>query len=103
MRAYISWNMWILRILIRKEILISVIAIFNIGTGKEISIATLADLIVRTTGYRGKVEFNPTKPDGTMRKLTDVAKLHELGWHHRVDIEDGVRKMYYWYLSAVIR
>ena len=75
----------------------------NIGTGKEISIATLADLIVRTTGYRGKVEFNPTKPDGTMRKLTDVAKLHELGWHHRVDIEDGVRKMYYWYLSAVIR
>ena len=75
----------------------------NIGTGKEISIATLADLIVRTTGYRGKVEFNPTKPDGTMRKLTDVTKLHELGWHHRVDIEDGVRKMYYWYLSAVIR
>ncbi|MSL46767.1 GDP-L-fucose synthase, partial [Escherichia coli] len=75
----------------------------NIGTGKEISIATLADLIVRTTCYRGKVEFNPTKPDGTMRKLTDVAKLHELGWHHRVDIEDGVRKMYYWYLSAVIR
>lgn len=73
------------------------------GTGKEISIATLADLIVRTTGYRGKVEFNPTKPDGTMRKLTDVTKLHELGWHHRVDIEDGVRKMYYWYLSAVIR
>ena len=47
----------------------------NIGTGKEISIATLADLIVRTTGYRGKVEFNPTKPDGTMRKLTDVTKL----------------------------
>ena len=75
----------------------------NIGTGKEISIATLADLIVRTTGYRGKVEFNPTKPDGTMRKLTDVTKLHELGLHHRVDIEDGVRKMYYWYLSAVIR
>ena len=63
----------------------------------------MADLIVRTTGYRGKVEFNPTKPDVTMRKLTDVTKLHELGWHHRVDIEDGVRKMYYWYLSAVIR
>ncbi|WP_455621554.1 GDP-L-fucose synthase family protein [Parabacteroides sp.] len=75
----------------------------NIGTGKEITIAALADLIVRTTGYRGKVEFNPTKPDGTMRKLTDVTKLHELGWHHRVDIEDGVRKMYYWYLSSVIR
>lgn len=74
----------------------------NIGTGKEITIAALADLIVRTMGYRGKVEFNPIKPDGTMRKLTDVTKLHELGWYHRVDIEEGVAKMYRWYLSHVL-
>ena len=75
----------------------------NIGTGKEISIKDLSELVSKTVGYQGKIRFDSTKPDGTMRKLTDVTKLHELGWHHRVDIEDGVRKMYYWYLSAVIR
>lgn len=72
----------------------------NIGTGKEISIAGLADLIVRETGYRGKVAFNPEKPDGTMRKLTDVGKLHALGWHHRIEIEEGVHKMYRWYMES---
>ena len=71
----------------------------NIGTGKEITIAALADLIVKETKYQGKVIFDSTKPDGTMRKLTDVSKLHALGWHHRIDIEEGVHKMYQWYLS----
>lgn len=71
----------------------------NIGTGKEISIAGLAGLIVKETGYRGKVVFDPAKPDGTLRKLTDVSKLHALGWHHKVDIEEGVHRMYAWYLS----
>lgn len=71
----------------------------NIGTGKEITIAALADLIVKETKYQGKVIFDLTKPDGTMRKLTDVSKLHALGWHHRIDIEEGVHKMYQWYLS----
>lgn len=73
----------------------------NIGTGKEISIAGLADLIVREIGYKGKVVFNPEKPDGTMRKLTDVTKLHALGWHHTVEIEEGVHRMYQWYLKNV--
>ena len=71
----------------------------NIGTGKEISIAGLARLIVKETGYKGNITFNPEKPDGTMRKLTDVTKLHELGWHHKIDIEEGVHKMYQWYLE----
>ena len=71
----------------------------NIGTGKEISIAGLAHLIVKETGYKGSITFNPEKPDGTMRKLTDVTKLHELGWHHKIDIEEGVHKMYQWYLE----
>lgn len=71
----------------------------NIGTGKEITIARLADLIVREVDYRGKLTFDASKPDGTMRKLTDVSKLHALGWKHRIEIEEGVHKMYQWYLS----
>lgn len=71
----------------------------NIGTGKEISIAGLAELIVQETGYRGRVVFNRDKPDGTMRKLTDTTKLHRLGWQHRVEIDEGVRRMYGWYLA----
>lgn len=71
----------------------------NIGTGKEITIGRLAELIVKEVGYGGKLTFDATKPDGTMRKLTDVSKLHALGWHHKIDIEEGVQRMYRWYLS----
>lgn len=71
----------------------------NIGTGKEITIGELANLIVKEVGYRGKLTFDATKPDGTMRKLTDVSKLHALGWQHKIDIEEGVQRMYRWYLS----
>ncbi len=70
----------------------------NIGTGKEISIGDLAKLIVKEVGYQGSLEFDASKPDGTMRKLTDVTKLHNLGWHHKIEIEEGVKKMYDWYL-----
>ncbi|MBP1641194.1 MAG: GDP-4-keto-6-deoxy-D-mannose-3,5-epimerase-4-reductase [Bacteroidetes bacterium] len=69
----------------------------NIGTGKEISIRRLAELIMNTVGYKGELFFNSDKPDGTMRKLTDVSKLHQLGWQHRIDIEEGVQRMYEWY------
>ena len=69
----------------------------NIGTGKEISIKHLAELIKEVVGFRGDLLFNSDKPDGTMRKLTDVSKLHSLGWHHSVDIDLGIRKMYDWY------
>ena len=71
----------------------------NIGTGKEISIRELAELIVSTEGYQGQLTFDSTKPDGTMRKLTDPSKLHALGWHHKVEIEEGVQRMYNWYLG----
>ncbi len=71
----------------------------NIGTGKEISIRELAKLVVRTAGYRGTLTFDASKPDGMMRKLTDVSKLHALGWHHRIEIEEGVERMYRWYLQ----
>ena len=71
----------------------------NIGTGKEISIRELAELIVSTVGYQGQLTFDSTKPDGTMRKLTDPSKLHALGWKHKVEIEEGVQRMYNWYLG----
>lgn len=73
----------------------------NIGTGSEITIGDLAQLIVRTTGYAGEVRFDRSKPDGTMRKLTDVSKLHALGWHHQIEIEQGVAKLYDWYRSTL--
>ncbi len=69
----------------------------NIGTGKEISIKALAELIKATIGFKGELVFNTSKPDGTIRKLTDVSKLHSLGWKHKIEIEEGVKKMYEWY------
>lgn len=70
----------------------------NIGTGKEISIRDVAYLIVDTIGYAGELRFDASKPDGTMRKLTDVSKLHNLGWHHTIEIDEGVKRLYDWYL-----
>ncbi|MBR8537373.1 GDP-L-fucose synthase [Carboxylicivirga sediminis] len=69
----------------------------NIGTGKEISIKDLAETIKAKVGFEGDLVFNADKPDGTMRKLTDPSKIHELGWHHQIDIEEGIEKMYQWY------
>ena len=71
----------------------------NIGTGKEITIRQLAERIVETVGYQGKLTFDSSKPDGTMRKLTDPSKLHALGWHHKIEIEEGVQRMYEWHLK----
>lgn len=72
----------------------------NIGTGKEISIRQLAERIVATVGYQGKLTFDSSKPDGTMRKLTDPSKLHALGWQHRIEIEEGVERIYQWYTNS---
>jgi GDP-L-fucose synthase len=74
----------------------------NIGTGKEISIQETASIVKKTIGYDGEITFNPAKPDGTLRKLTDVSKLHQLGWHHRIDIEEGIERLYKWYLKTEI-
>lgn len=69
----------------------------NIGSGKEITIRQLAELVQHTVGYNGEIRWDATKPDGTMRKLTDVSKLHSLGWHHSVEIEEGVARLVDWY------
>jgi len=66
----------------------------NIGTGSDVSIKELALLIKKITGYEGELRFDPTKPDGTPRKLTDVTKLHSLGWKHRIGLEEGIRATY---------
>jgi GDP-L-fucose synthase len=71
----------------------------NIGTGEDLSIAELAELIRQIVGFGGKLEFDASKPDGTLRKLTDPTRLHALGWKHRVELEEGVRRMYEWYLE----
>lgn len=73
----------------------------NIGTGKEISIGDLARLIVAAVGYEGELRFDASKPDGTMRKLTDVTKLHNLGWQHKIEIEEGVKRLYNWYRESI--
>ncbi len=69
----------------------------NIGTGKEISIRALAELIKETVGFKGELVFNTSKPDGTLRKLTDADKLHSLGWSHSVEIEEGIKRILNWY------
>ena len=71
----------------------------NIGSGKEVTIKQLAELVKSTVGYHGTIEWDATKPDGTLRKLTDVSKLHTLGWHHTMELEDGVPALYNWYLK----
>ena len=71
----------------------------NIGTGVDISIAELAFMIKEIVGYKGELYFNTDKPDGTMVKLTDPSKLHSLGWQHRVELEDGIKTVYDWYLN----
>lgn len=69
----------------------------NVGTGKELTIRELSELVVKVVGFEGVIEFDASKPDGTMRKLIDVEKLHSLGWTHKVEIEEGVRMLFEWY------
>lgn len=69
----------------------------NVGTGKELTIRELSELIVKAVGFSGEVLFDASKPDGTPRKLIDVAKLHSLGWKHSIEIEEGVQKLFSWY------
>ncbi len=73
----------------------------NIGTGKEISIRDLAELVKRTVGYGGEIRWNTNMPDGTPRKLTDVTKLHKLGFHHKIELEEGVKLAYQWFRENI--
>ena len=69
----------------------------NIGTGVEVTIKELAETVKRIVGYEGEIVWNKDMPDGTPRKLTDVTKLHGLGWKHKVDLEEGVKLSYDWF------
>lgn len=73
----------------------------NVGTGKELTIKALSELIVKEVGFTGTVEFDSSKPDGTPRKLIDVSKLHRLGWHHSVEISDGIHRLFKWYKESL--
>ena len=71
----------------------------NVGTGVDISILELAQLVAKVTGFKGKISTDPTKPDGTMRKLMDVGRLNQMGWSARIELEQGLADTYEWYLA----
>ena len=71
--------------------------IVNIGTGKDLSIRELAEIIKKTIGYEGKINWDTSKPDGTPRKLLNVDFIHKLGWKHKTSLEEGIQKTYEWY------
>lgn len=73
----------------------------NVGTGVELSIKDLAERVVRIVGFSGQISWDCTKPNGTPRKLIDVGKLHRLGWHHKVEIDEGIERLYEWYRASL--
>ncbi|MBR4924523.1 MAG: GDP-L-fucose synthase [Prevotella sp.] len=73
----------------------------NVGTGKEVTIREAAEKIISEIGFKGELKWDSTKPDGTPRKLTDVTKLHNLGWHHKVEIDEGIHRLYEWYKQGI--
>lgn len=75
----------------------------NLGTGKELSIKQLTELVAKVVGYTGKISWDSTKPDGTPRKLLDVSKLSSLGWHYKTELEDGIRLTYADFLNNPMR
>lgn len=74
----------------------------NIGSGRELSISQLAQNVIKTVGYQGNLLWDSSKPDGTMRKLCDVSRLHGLGWKHKVEVEQGIPKLYDWYQREML-
>jgi GDP-L-fucose synthase len=76
-------------------------ALINIGSGEEVSISDLALLVKKVVGFGGDVTFDTSKPDGTPRKLSDVSRLHILGWRHRIGLEEGLAATYAWYLDGI--
>lgn len=75
--------------------------LYNVGTGEDLSVKSLAELIQKITGHQGKIHWDKDKPDGTPRKLLDVSKLNQEGWKHRVELEEGIQKTYKWYLNNI--
>lgn len=75
--------------------------LYNVGTGTDLTIKDLAELIQKVTGHQGEIEWDSSKPDGTPRKLMDISKMHDLGWKHQVELEEGIRKTYNWFLENI--
>jgi GDP-L-fucose synthase len=71
----------------------------NIGTGKDMSIKALTELVAEIVGFTGSIEWDTTKPDGTPRKLMDVTRLHALGWQHKISLREGITQVVTWYLK----
>ncbi len=74
----------------------------NIGTGEDLTIRELADIIAGIVGFNGTIEYDTSKPDGTPRKLMDVSRIHSLGWKHKTSLEDGIKEAYEWFLENVL-
>lgn len=75
--------------------------LYNVGTGHDLTIKDLAETIAKIVGHTGEIIWDSTKPDGTPRKLMDVSKMHELGWKHQIELEEGVKKTYQWFLENI--
>jgi GDP-L-fucose synthase len=75
--------------------------LYNVGTGEDLTIKELAETIQKITGHKGKIIWDSSKPDGTPRKLMDITKMHELGWKHELDLEEGVKRTYEWFLDNI--
>lgn len=75
--------------------------LYNVGTGEDLTIKELAETIQKITGHQGEIIWDASKPDGTPRKLMDVSKMHQLGWKHKVNLEEGIQKTYNWFLENI--
>ena len=75
--------------------------LYNVGTGVDITIKELAEIIQQKVGHTGDIAWDSSKPDGTPRKLMDVSKMHDLGWKHKIDLEEGIEKTYNWFLENI--
>jgi GDP-L-fucose synthase len=75
--------------------------LYNVGTGEDLTIKQLAETIQKITGHQGDIIWDATKPDGTPRKLMDISKMHQLGWKHKVNLEEGIQKTYNWFLENI--
>jgi len=73
--------------------------LLNIGTGTDVTIRELTEIVAQVTGFKGEIKWDTTKPDGTPRKLLDVTRLHQLGWYHEVSLEQGLASTYQWFLE----
>ena len=75
--------------------------LYNVGSGKDITIKELAETIQKIIGHQGKIIWDSSKPDGTPRKLMDISKMHQLGWKHQTELENGIHKTYQWFLENI--